>query len=217
MTDFSTVVRKALPWIGAAATGNVPALVAMAAQTVSDVLGMPVAEDGVSITTAVANATPDQLMALRSREMDFKERMQALGFQQERDLRTLDLEETRTLVADTANARGTFSSNENVFVMGCIILGVFGALMALVLTGCFLLMTGRVTVDPGTLAVCAGLIGTVVGYVAANAQQVVSFFYGSSKGSKDSGDRIGQALTEAVRGQSLANETIASKVVTPGV
>lgn len=215
MTDFSTVVRKALPWIGAAATGNVPALIAMAAQTVSDVLGVPVAEDGMSITTAVANATPEQLVALRSREMDFKERMQALGFQQERDLRTLDLEETRSLIADTAGARSVFGSNDNVFVMGVVILITFASVMAMVLIGLFLLMSGRVTVDAGTLAVCAGLIGTIVGALAANAQQVVSFFYGSSKGSKDSGDRIGQALTEAVRGQSLANETIASKV-SPG-
>lgn len=210
--DFSSVVKKALPWIGAAATGNVPALIAMAAQEVSNVLGVSVPADGESITTAVANATPEQLFALRNREMDFKERMQALGFQQERDLRTLDLEETRALVADTASARASFSGNENVFVLGCIILGAFGVLMGLVLTGCFFLMTGRVTVDPGTLAVCAGLIGTVVGYVAANAQQVVSFFYGSSKGSKDSGDRIGQALSESIRGQAAAADTLASKV-----
>ena len=215
MTDFSTVVRKALPWIGAAATGNVPALIAMAAQTVSDVLGVPVAADGAEITTAVANATPDQLLTLRSREMDFKERMQALGFQQERDLRTLDLEETKALIADATSARSVFGSNDNVFVMGVVILITFACVMAMVLIGLFLLMSGRVTVDAGTLAVCAGLIGTIVGALAANAQQVVSFFYGSSKGSKDSGDRIGQALTEAVRGQSLANETIASKV-SPG-
>lgn len=215
MTDFSTVVRKALPWIGAAATGNVPALIAMAAQTVSDVLGVPVAADGAEITTAVANATPDQLLTLRSREMDFKERMQALGFQQERDLRTLDLEETKALIADATSARSVFGSNDNVFVMGVVILITFACVMAMVLIGLFLLMSGRVTVDAGTLAVCAGLIGTIVGALAANAQQVVSFFYGSSKGSKDSGDRIGQALTEAVRGQSIANETIASKV-SPG-
>ena len=209
--DFSSVVKKALPWIGAAATGNVPALIAMAAQEVSNVLGVDVPADGVAITTAVANATPDQLIALRNREMDFKEKMQALGFQQERDLKTLDLEETKTLIQDTMSARNAFSGNENVFVLGCIILGAFGVLMALVLTGCFFLMTGKVTVDPGTLAVCAGLIGTVVGYVAANAQQVVSFFYGSSKGSKDSGDRIGQALTESIRSQAATTDTLASK------
>lgn len=199
--DFASVVKRALPWIGAAATSNVPALITLAAQTVGEVLGVDVPATGDDITTAVANATPEQLVALRSREMDFKERMQALGFQQEREMRAFDVEETKALIADATSARGTFGTNENVFTLGCIILGVFGGLMALVLTGCFFLMTGRVTVDSGTLAVCAGLIGTVVGYVAANAQQVVSFFYGSSKGSKDSGDRIGEALTESIKQQ----------------
>jgi hypothetical protein len=199
--DFASVVKRALPWIGAAATSNVPALITLAAQAVGEVLGVDVPADSDSITTAVANATPEQLISLRSREMDFKERMQALGFQQEREMRAFDIEETKALIEDTTSARGAFGSNENVFTLGCIILSVFGLLMALVLTGCFFLMTGRVTVDSGTLAVCAGLIGTVVGYVAANAQQVVSFFYGSSKGSKDSGDRIGAALTESIKQQ----------------
>jgi hypothetical protein len=199
--DFATVVKRALPWIGAAATSNVPALITLAAQAVGEVLGVDVPADADAITTAVANATPEQLVSLRSREMDFKERMQGLGFQQEREMRAFDIEETKALIEDTTSARGAFGSNENVFTLGCIILSVFGLLMALVLTGCFFLMTGRVTVDSGTLAVCAGLIGTVVGYVAANAQQVVSFFYGSSKGSKDSGDRIGAALTESIKQQ----------------
>jgi hypothetical protein len=201
--DFASVVKRALPWIGAAATSNVPALITLAAQTVGEVLGVDVPATGDDIATAVANATPEQLVALRSREMDFKERMQALGFQQEREMRAFDVEETKALIADSTSARNTFGTNENVFTLGCIILGVFGALMALVLTGCFFLMTGRVTVDSGTLAVCAGLIGTVVGYVAANAQQVVSFFYGSSKGSKDSGERIGAALTESIKQQGV--------------
>jgi hypothetical protein len=45
-------------------------------------------------------------------------------------------------------------------------------------------------------AIVSALIGTVVGYVAANAQQVVGYFFGSSKGSADKTD----ALAAAVRG-----------------
>ena len=39
--------------------------------------------------------------------------------------------------------------------------------------------------DVAIVATVAGLVGTVVGYVAANAQQVVSYFFGSSRGSAD--------------------------------
>lgn len=197
--DFATVVKKALPWIGAAATSNVPALITLAAQAVGDVLGVDVPASADQITTAVANATPEQLVALRSREMDFKERMQGLGFQQERDMKALDLEETKTLILDTADARHTFGKDDKVFWMGVCVLATFAVLMFGVMAGCFALMTGYFRVDPNVAAICSGLIGTVVGYVAANAQQVISYFFGSSKGSKDSGDRIGAALSESIK------------------
>ena len=45
-------------------------------------------------------------------------------------------------------------------------------------------------------AIVSALIGTVVGYVAANVQQVMGYFFGSSKGSADKTD----ALVAAVRG-----------------
>jgi hypothetical protein len=197
--DFATVVKKALPWIGAAATSNVPALITLAAQAVGDVLGVDVPASADGITTAVANATPEQLVALRSREMDFKERMQGLGFEHERDMKALDLEETKTLILDTADARHTFGKDDKVFWMGVCVLATFAVLMFGVMAGCFALMTGYFRVDPNVAAICSGLIGTVVGYVAANAQQVISYFFGSSKGSKDSGDRIGAALSESIK------------------
>jgi hypothetical protein len=197
--DFSSVVKKALPWIGAAATSNVPALITLAAQAVGSVLGVDVPATGDDITTAIANATPEQLAALRSREMDFKERMQAMGFEHEHEMRALDVEETKAYVADTASAREAFSKDDKVFWLGVCVLATFAALMFGVMFGCFLLMTGYFKVDPNVAAICSGLIGTVVGYVAANAQQVVSYNFGSSKGSKDNGDRIGQALTETIK------------------
>jgi hypothetical protein len=197
--DFSTVVKKALPWIGAAATSNVPALITLAAQAVGSVLGVDVPATGDDITTAIANATPEQLAALRSREMDFKERMQAMGFEHEHEMRALEVEETKAYVADTASAREAFSKDDKVFWLGVCVLATFAVLMFGVMVGCFLLMTGYFKVDPNVAAICSGLIGTVVGYVAANAQQVVSYNFGSSKGSKDNGDRIGQALTETIK------------------
>lgn len=197
--DFSTVVKKALPWIGAAATSNVPALITLAAQAVGEVLGVEVPATADDVTSAVANATPEQLVALRSREMDFKERMQGLGFEHDRDMRALDVQEASAYIADTTSARGAFGRDDKVFWLGVCVLATFAVLMIGVMSGCFLLMTGYFKVDPNVAAICSGLIGTVVGYVAANAQQVVSYFFGSSKGSKDNGERIGAALTESIK------------------
>ena len=137
----------------------------------------------------------EQIVAIKAAENDFTLKMKGFDI----DVLKINAAADSALIQDTSDARHTFGSHENVFVLGCIILSAFAVLMGLVLTGCFYLMTGVYKVDPSTVAVCAGLIGTVVGYVAANAQQVVSFFYGSSKGSKDSGAAMGAALTESIK------------------
>jgi hypothetical protein len=44
------------------------------------------------------------------------------------------------------------------------------------------------------VAAVFGFLGTVVGYVAANAQQVVSYFFGSSRGSQDKSAAMAEAI-----------------------
>jgi hypothetical protein len=49
--------------------------------------------------------------------------------------------------------------------------------------------------DAGLLATSTGLIGTITGYVAGNAQQVVGYFFGSSQGSADKTEAMAKAVT----------------------
>lgn len=192
--DWKKLVGGIAPVLGTALGG--PLAGAAISQLAGALLGNPDASEAdVAAAISSGRLSGEQVVAIKTAENDFDVRMKQLDI----DVLKINQAADSALIADTSDARHTFGGNENVFVLGCIILGAFAALMGLVLTGCFFLMTGRVTVDPGTLAVCAGLIGTVVGYVAANAQQVVSFFYGSSKGSKDNGERIGAALTESIK------------------
>jgi hypothetical protein len=198
--DWKKLVAGIAPLIGTALGG--PLAGAAISQLGAVLLGNPNAtEDEVAGVLASGKLSGEQVVAIKKADQDFAVRMKELDI----DILKLNQAADAALIADTSDARHQFAGNDNVFLLGCIILGAFGVLMGLVLTGCFFLMTGKVTVDPGTLAVCAGLIGTVVGYVAANAQQVVSFFYGSSKGSKDSGDRLGAALTESIKQQSVVS------------
>nr|WP_315242078.1 hypothetical protein [uncultured Albidiferax sp.] len=197
--DFSNLLTKALPWIGAAATGNVPALITLAANEVGSALGVDVAATADAIGSAVAHATPEQLLALKDRELGFQERMQAMGFTHVEDMARLAVEEAKVFVADTADARHANSGDTKVYWLGISVLGTFAILMVLVLLGCYRFVIGEAKMDMGAVAVVAGLIGTVVGYAAANAQQVVSYFFGSSKGSKDNGQRLGDALSETMK------------------
>lgn len=88
----------------------------------------------------------------------------------------------KSYIDDTADARKY--KDDNVFALGVTILIVFAITMVLCVYGCFQLLTGGIVLkDAATVGIVAGFLGTVVGYVAANAQQVVSYFYGSSAGS----------------------------------
>lgn len=197
--DFSNLLTKVLPWIGAAATGNVQALITMAAKEVGDAIGVDLPAMPQAIGQAVANATPEQLLALKDRDLAFQERMQAMGFAHVADMARLALDETKVFVADTADARSKNAGDNKIFVLAIVILAAFAILVIGVLIVLYRMISGEITADPGTVAVVAGLIGTIVGYFAANAQQVVSYFFGSSKGSQNSGNAVREALSETMK------------------
>jgi 4-hydroxybenzoate polyprenyltransferase len=157
-------LKKVLPWIGAAATGNVPALVTMAAKTVSDCVGGKVDSTVDAIAAAVSGATPDQLLALKQADNDFAAKMQAMGFEHEEDILKIEAD-------DRANARTREISLRDKFV----------PVLAVILIGSFVVAV--LAVIRGWGKVEAAFAGTLIGYLAANANQVVSYYFGSSAGS----------------------------------
>ena len=126
MLDF---LKKALPWIGAAATGNVPALITMAAKTVGDIIGQDVAPEADAIASAVAGASPEQIAQMRQADNDFKLKMQALGFQHVEEMAKLGFQETQAFIGDTQDARNKHAQNKLVFWLGVTILVTFAAIM----------------------------------------------------------------------------------------
>lgn len=91
--DVLGFAKKALPWIGAAATGNIPALVAMAAAAVGDVIGVKVDADTRSIAAAIQGATPEQLVALKQADNDFAMKMRELGYKEVTELAKIDADD----------------------------------------------------------------------------------------------------------------------------
>lgn len=192
--DWKKLVGGIAPVLGTALGGPLAGqAISMLGQALG--LGDNAAESDVAAAVTTGRLTGEQLVAIKAAENDFSVRMKQLDI----DVLKINQAADAAVLADTSDARHIFGEHENVFVLGCIILGAFAVLMGLVLTGLFYLMTGKVQVDPGVMTACGTLIGTIVGYVAANAQQVVSFFYGSSKGAKDSGHAVGAALSESIK------------------
>ena len=192
MGDF---LKKVLPWIGAAATGNVPVLIGLAAKTVGDAIGVELPAEAGAITKAVANATPEQLAVLQEKENDFKLKCQALGFAHEEEMASIGLEEVKVYTADTQDARAKNAQNKSIFWLGVVVLLSFAGAMGAALYGSYGLLTGGIVVkDVGMVAAVFGFLGTIVGALAGNAQQVIGFFFGSSKGSGDKNDALAAAV-----------------------
>ena len=197
MGDF---LKKVLPWIGAAATGGVPALIGMAAKEVGSAIGGDVKATANDIAAAVAGATPDQLLALKKADNEFAERMQAMGFNHVEEMARIGLQESQAFISDTQDARAKHAQNANVFRLGIAIILSFAVTVGVSMWGSYLILSGGISVkDIGIVAAVFGFLGTVVGYMASNAQQVVGFFFGSSKGSSDKTD----AMADAVKGLGL--------------
>lgn len=199
------LLKKALPWIGAAATGNVPLLIGMAAKEVGEVLGAEVSPEAESIANAVAGATPEQIAALKDKDNEFKLRMQSLGFQHIEEMAKLGLDEAKAYLQDGQDARNKFAMNRAVFMLGIVILIAFAVSVGLAMWGSYLLLSGGITIkDVGIVAAIFGFLGTIIGYLASNAQQVVGFFFGSSKGSGDNRDALSASIQQL--GTALAKK-----------
>ena len=155
-----------------------------------------VAQKAIDIARSVTGAQTgeDALEAIKANpDMVLQYRTAVLA--QEVEMRKLGIEETKVFVDDTQDARDKFSQNDRVFYLGVVVLVAFASLSAFSLVGCYQLLTkGLNGVDAGTVAAVATFVGTVIGYMAANAQQVISFFFGSSQGSKDKSDAMAQAV-----------------------
>lgn len=171
-TDWKSLVKIVAPAI-ATAIGS--PLAGLGVRALSEaLLGRDDGSDG-DIEQALLTATPDKLLELKKADQEFAAQMKAM-----------DIDLDKAFIADTADARHVFNSNGSVFWLGVAILLTFAGIMGAVLWGSFAIMTGGITInDVAIVATVAGMIGTVVGYVAANAQQVVSYFFGSSRGSAE--------------------------------
>jgi hypothetical protein len=158
--NAGTILKGALPWIGAAVTGNYAALASMAIGKVNEALGTK-AQSAGEVEAAVLGATPDQMAALKKLDDDFAAQMQQMNFTHVEDLYKLGND-------DVADARNRQVQLKDKFVPWFASLVTAAACAAI-----FAVLTGKAKVE-------SALAGTLVGYLAANMNQIVSYFFGSS-------------------------------------
>lgn len=149
-----------------------------------------------ALATAVQGATPEQLAAVRKADQDYAARMAEAGFKDREALAALQVQDEQIYVSDTADARKANAANDKVFNLGLVVLATFALVMGASLWGAYGLLVGKIQPhDVAMVGMVSGFVGTIIGYVSANAQQVVSFFFGSSKGSEAKTDAMASAFS----------------------
>jgi len=162
LSDVLDPIRKIAPMI-AGAVGGPYASVAVSALS-NIILGKP---DGTEeeVVDVLSSGNPEVLFKLKQAEEDFKIKMKELG-----------IKEDELIVEDRMDAREREIKTKDKMVpifAGIVLLGFF-ATVGYVLSG-YVDLSGQT----GAIA------GTLIGYVSAKAEQVIAYYFGSSKGSSD--------------------------------
>lgn len=161
--DLLKIVGAVAPTIATALGGP---LGGMAMQVVSSVLGLPPDSNQKDVEKALAQATPEQLLALKQADNDFEVRMKELD---------IDLERIAASDRDSARKREGQVRDWMPRILAFTIVAGFMATVFLVLLG---VVEGMK--DP----LMATTVGTLIGFVSAKCEQVVAYYFGSSSSSQ---------------------------------
>ena len=148
---LKNLVGTVAPTLGQALGGPMGG---MAANMIADVLGCDT--DAKSIQKAIDNATPEQMLELKKAETEFEIKM-----------KELEVDVFKLEVADTQDARKTFSKDWTARIIGIAVVGGFMGYIFLV------------TIQPPEQN-SEALINLVLGYLGGLASAIISFYFGAS-------------------------------------
>jgi len=158
--DWKSVISKVAPIIGGSLGGPMGALGVSAALKVFGIKSSADPQDNERILEeAIKVATPEQLLALKNADHQFKLSMRKLG-----------LDEKKLHIDDTQNARQRQISVGGIttpIMAWAILLGGF--------TFLGVIMYNKVVIDDM-------LLGTIIGLIIGEIRQVTAYFFGSSSG-----------------------------------
>jgi len=189
--DWKKLVSTVAPTLGTMLGGP---LVGTAVSALSNVfLGNPDGTESEVSKAVIDGLTPEKIAEMQKVDIEHKETMAKLGF----DYAKLQQDKELAFVDDVKDARKY--RDDKVFWLGVIILGMFAIVMGMSLYGTYGIISGGIPIkDVSVVAAISGFVGTIIGYVAANAQQVVSYFYGSSAGSAQKTSEMSASFKSAI-------------------
>lgn len=176
--DWKAIVKAVAPSIATALGGP---LAGLGVKAISEALLGHSNGTEADIAKAMADASGPDLVKLREIDAQFAAQMKALD---------VDLERIAAGDRDSARKREVQSGDAwTPRIIGGMALGGF-------LWATYWVLSGQVAglTDPTTVA----LVGTLVGYVSAKADQVISYYFGSSVGSARKTEAMSDAMQKGV-------------------
>jgi hypothetical protein len=161
---FGTLIENVAPTIATALGGPVAGMAVKALSTALLGHGDGSEDD---ITAALSTATPDQIAAIKRADNDFKVQM-----------KTLDIDLVKIAAEDRASAR----------MMQTVVKSDLVPTLAVIVIAAFVVVT--IGTLMGYAKIESALAGTLIGYLSAKAELVLSFYFGSSAESESKNEMI---------------------------
>lgn len=168
--NWKKLIGTVAPWIGTALAGP---LAGQAIRVVTGALGLNEDAKDDEISAAVAGASPEQLAAIRAKDQDFAIQMQTLGFKQITDLEKIAAD-------DRASARAREIAVKDKTP----------AILAYAVTALAFILEAVVLLHGYPTNIAGEVVGRILGTLDASAILVLSYYFGSSSGSRAKDDTI---------------------------
>jgi hypothetical protein len=167
---FGKLIQNVAPTIATALGGPIAGMAVKALSTA--LLGTPDGSED-DLKAALANATPDQIAAIKKVDNDFKVQMEQLK---------IDL--VKIAEQDRESARNMQIANKSVLVPS----------LATIIISAFVVVTIGTLL--GYAKIESAMAGTLIGYLSAKAELVLSFYFGSSADSERKNEMIYHSTPE---------------------
>lgn len=169
--DWKALVRTVAPWIGTALGGPLGGL---AVEAAASAFGLN-EKTADAVKQALSGATPEQMLALKKADQEFALQMQALGFQQVKDLEAIAASDRK----DAREMQKTTRSPVPAILSVSVTVGYFGILAGM--------MTNTLKVsDSQALLLMLGSLSTAWGMVMA-------FWFGTTRASEVKTEMLAKA------------------------
>lgn len=168
--DWKAVIGTVAPWIATALTGPLGGAAVTAA---ADALGLSDKTES-ALKQALSGVTPEQMLALKNADQAFQLRMQELGFAHIQSLEQIAFQDRDSARKRESTVGDKTNRNLAYTIIAAFIAMAIGTLM-------------------GWAKADSVLAGTIIGYLSAKAEQVLSYYFGSTSGSAEKSRLLAQS------------------------